>query len=62
MPPRPITALFTSDEETGSTSSRLLIENLAKNACLVLVLGEWLTLWANEVHNVSWIVRKTLLV
>jgi glutamate carboxypeptidase len=38
MPPRPITALFTSDEETGSTSSRLLIENLAKNACLVLVL------------------------
>ena len=34
----PITALFTSDEETGSASSRALIEKLAKEAALVLVL------------------------
>lgn len=36
--PRPITFLFTSDEETGSASSRTLIEKLARNAGLVLVL------------------------
>ena len=35
---RPITALFTSDEETGSASSRALIEKLAKESALVLVL------------------------
>ncbi len=35
---RPITALFTSDEETGSASSRPLIEALAREAALVLVL------------------------
>lgn len=34
----PITALFTSDEEIGSTSSRSLIERLAKESALVLVL------------------------
>ena len=34
----PITVLFTSDEETGSSTSRALIEKLASEACLVLVL------------------------
>ena len=38
MPERPITALFTSDEETGSHTSRSLIESLAKESALVLVL------------------------
>jgi len=38
MPPRPITALFTSDEETGSDTSRTLIESLAKNSSLVLCM------------------------
>jgi glutamate carboxypeptidase len=38
MPGRPITALFTSDEETGSQTSRALIEELAKESALVLVL------------------------
>jgi len=38
MPNRPITALFTSDEETGSRTSRALIEKLAKESALVLVL------------------------
>jgi len=36
--PRPVTALFTSDEEIGSRASRGLIETLAKEASLVLVL------------------------
>jgi glutamate carboxypeptidase len=35
---RPNTALFTSDEETGSAASRALIEKLAAHAALVLVL------------------------
>jgi glutamate carboxypeptidase len=34
----PITALFTSDEEIGSDTSRALIENLASESALVLVL------------------------
>jgi len=38
MPNRPITMLFTSDEETGSATSRTLIEKLAAEAELVLVL------------------------
>lgn len=38
MPPRPITALFTSDEEIGSPTSRALIESLARQSALVLVL------------------------
>ena len=38
MPLAPITVLFTSDEETGSLTSRKLIEKQAKNAQLVLVL------------------------
>jgi glutamate carboxypeptidase len=37
-PNRPIAALFTSDEEIGSRASRPLIEELARQACLVLVL------------------------
>jgi glutamate carboxypeptidase len=36
--PHPITALFTSDEEIGSHSSQALIETLAKESVLVLVL------------------------
>ncbi len=38
MPERPITFLFTSDEEVGSQTSRSLIEELAQEAALVLVL------------------------
>jgi glutamate carboxypeptidase len=38
FPERPITALFTSDEETGSDHSRYLIENLASRSTLVLCL------------------------
>jgi len=37
-PNRPITALFTSDEETGSMTSRPLIEQLAGEAALTLCL------------------------
>jgi len=37
-PVRPITALFTSDEEIGSERSRGLIEQLARQAALVLCL------------------------
>jgi glutamate carboxypeptidase len=37
-PARPIVALFTSDEETGSVTSRLLIETEAHRAALALVL------------------------
>jgi glutamate carboxypeptidase len=37
-PTRPITALFTSDEEIGSPTSRPLIERLAREAALVLCL------------------------
>lgn len=37
-PKRPITALFTSDEEIGSYTSRALIEKLAQQAALVLCL------------------------
>jgi glutamate carboxypeptidase len=38
MPKRPITALFTSDEEIGSDTSREWIEKFAKESSLVLVL------------------------
>lgn len=38
MPLSPITVLFTSDEETGSLTSRKWIEEFAKKAKLVLVL------------------------
>ena len=37
-PVRPVTALFTSDEEIGSDSSRPLIEKLARESGLTLVL------------------------
>jgi glutamate carboxypeptidase len=37
-PDRPITALFTTDEETGSHTSRPLIEALARESALVLCL------------------------
>lgn len=37
-PERPVTALFTSDEEIGSEHSRPLIESLAREAALVLCL------------------------
>ncbi len=37
-PPRPVWALFTSDEEIGSPTSRDLIESLAREAAYVLVL------------------------
>jgi glutamate carboxypeptidase len=43
MPGRPITALFTSDEETGSTTSRALIESLGAQAGLVLCMEPALT-------------------
>ena len=38
LPMRPITFLFTSDEEVGSQTSQTLIEALAQQAALVLVL------------------------
>jgi len=38
MPDSPVTFLFTSDEESGSQTSRPWIEKLAQEACLVLVL------------------------
>ena len=37
-PTRPVTALFTSDEETGSDTSRTLIERLARESALTLCL------------------------
>lgn len=37
-PPRPVWALFTSDEEIGSPTSRTLIENLARQCAFALVL------------------------
>lgn len=37
-PARPVTALFTSDEEVGSVTSRALIERLAREAELVVCL------------------------
>ena len=43
LPARPITALFTTDEETGSETSRALIERLGGQADLVLCLEPALT-------------------
>jgi len=37
-PDRPVTALFTSDEETGSLTSRSLIEDVARQAAVVFCL------------------------
>jgi glutamate carboxypeptidase len=38
QPKQPLTAVFTSDEESGSATSRGLIETLARDAALVLCL------------------------
>lgn len=38
FPPRPVTVLMTSDEETGSDHSRELIENRARNAALAMIM------------------------
>jgi len=38
MPARPLTALFTSDEETGSLTSRALVGELARQAAVVFCL------------------------
>ncbi len=61
-PRRPITALFTSDEETGSDSSRELIETLARQAELVLCLEPCLPdgslkTWRKGVGDFEIIVR-----
>lgn len=61
-PAWPITALFTSDEETGSLTSRALIEKLAREADLVLCLepclpGGELKTWRKGVGDFDIIVR-----
>lgn len=38
FPPRPVIALMTSDEETGSDHSRELIENRARDAALAMIM------------------------
>ncbi len=60
--PRPVTALFTSDEETGSETSRYLIEQLARGAGLTLVLesalpGGALKTWRKGTGDFELIVR-----
>ena len=62
MPPRPITALFTSDEEIGSDTSRTLIESLAKNSSLVLCMEPALPdgalkTWRKGTGNFNVVVR-----
>lgn len=61
-PDRPITALFTSDEEIGSDTSRPLIERLAKESALVLCLEPCLPdgslkTWRKGVGNFEIIAR-----
>jgi glutamate carboxypeptidase len=61
-PARPITALFTSDEETGSDTSRELIESLARRSELVLCLEPCLPdgalkTWRKGVGDFEVIVR-----
>jgi glutamate carboxypeptidase len=61
-PARPITALFTSDEETGSDTSRDLIESLARRAELVMCLEPCLPdgslkTWRKGVGDFEVIVR-----
>ena len=61
-PARPITALFTSDEETGSDTSRAPIEDLARRADLVLCLEPCLPdgslkTWRKGVGNFEITVR-----
>ncbi len=62
LPDTPITALFTSDEETGSRTSRPLIERLARKARLVLCLEPCLgdgalKVWRKGVGNFRITVR-----
>jgi len=61
-PPRPITALYTSDEEIGSEAARPLIERLARDAALVLCLEPCLAdgslkTWRKGVGNFEVTVR-----
>lgn len=61
-PVRPVTALFTSDEEIGSETSRALIEKLASEAGLTLVLeaalpDHALKTWRKGVGDLEIIVR-----
>ena len=61
-PDRPVTALFTSDEEIGSDTSRPLIERLAKESALVLCLEPCLPdgslkTWRKGVGNFEIIAR-----
>jgi glutamate carboxypeptidase len=61
-PVRPITALFTSDEETGSETSRSLIEQLGRQAALVLCLEPSmpdgsLKTWRKGVGNFELVTR-----
>ncbi len=62
LPKRPITAIFTGDEEIGSKTSRGLIENLARLSSLVLCLepslpdGELKT-WRKGVGNFEVVAR-----
>ena len=61
-PVRPVTALFTSDEEIGSDSSRPLIEKLARESGLTLVLesalaGGALKTWRKGVGDFEVIVH-----
>lgn len=62
FPDAPLTALFTSDEETGSRTSRPLIERLARDARLVLCLEPCLEdgglkVWRKGVGNFRITVR-----
>jgi glutamate carboxypeptidase len=61
-PPRPIAALYTSDEEISSVSARLLIERLAREAALALCLEPCLAdgslkTWRKGVGNFEITVR-----
>ncbi len=61
-PDRPITALFTSDEEIGSDTSRPLIERLAQESALVLCLEPCLPdgslkTWRKGVGNFEIVAR-----
>jgi glutamate carboxypeptidase len=62
LPARPVTALFTSDEEVGSDSSQALIEKLARDSALVLVLESGLAdgslkVWRKGVGEYKVIVK-----
>jgi glutamate carboxypeptidase len=62
QPVMPVTALFTSDEEIGSDTSRSLIENLARQAALVLCMepslpGGELKTWRKGVGDFEVVAR-----